>query len=101
MSPKSTINRTRIIHRQSFLAIFLATFTLVTLPLISAAQSTTGPVALQVNNLPTPLGIDDPAPLFSWQLQDAAQGAAQTAYQVQVASSPELLAQNKPDVWDS
>jgi alpha-L-rhamnosidase len=65
------------------------------------AATTTGPIALRVDEQTTPLGIDDPAPSFSWQLQDAARGAKQTAYEVQVASRAELLSQNKPDVWDS
>lgn len=59
------------------------------------------PVELQVDNLNTPLGIDDPAPRFSWQLRDPARGARQTAYQLQVASSAALLRQDKADVWDS
>jgi alpha-L-rhamnosidase len=71
------------------------------MPLTAKAATFTGPAALRVDDLPTPLGIDDPAPLFSWQLQDPARGARQTAYQVQVASRSELLQQNKPDVWDS
>ncbi len=29
-----------------------------------------GPVDLRVDNLVTPLGIDDPAPSFSWELRD-------------------------------
>jgi alpha-L-rhamnosidase len=61
----------------------------------------TGPVALQVDNLKAPLGIDDPAPHFSWQLQDAVRGAKQTAYQVLVASRLDLLRTGKPDIWDS
>ncbi|HWC19902.1 MAG TPA: alpha-L-rhamnosidase N-terminal domain-containing protein, partial [Terriglobales bacterium] len=48
----------------------------------------------------TPLGVDDPQPLFSWQLQDDRQGAKQTAYQIQVATQNALLS-TKPDVWDS
>ena len=67
-----------------------------------AASSTfVGPVELQVDNLKNPLGIDDGKPRFSWQLNDAAQGARQTAYEVQVASSEGLLQQDKADVWDS
>ncbi len=61
----------------------------------------TGPVELRVDNLANPLGIDDPTPKFSWQLSDAEPGAKQTAYEVLVASSLELLAQGKADVWDS
>jgi alpha-L-rhamnosidase len=65
------------------------------------AGTTTGPVELRVDNLQNPLGIDDSAPKFSWQLRDATPGAKQTAYEVLVASSSELLAQGKADVWDS
>ena len=65
------------------------------------AAIVTGPVELRVDNLNSPLGIDDPAPHFSWQLQDPARGAKQTAYELQVASGTETLEANKPDVWDS
>jgi alpha-L-rhamnosidase len=68
------------------------------------AQTTapvTGPVELRVDDLKTPLGIDDPAPRLSWQLQDAARGAKQTAYEVLVASGEELLQAGQADVWDS
>ena len=60
-----------------------------------------GPAALQVDNLTTPLGIDDPTPSFSWQLHDSARGAKQTAYEVLVGSSEEALGSGKGDVWDS
>jgi alpha-L-rhamnosidase len=60
-----------------------------------------GPDGLQVDNLKTPLGIDDPAPRFSWQLDDPARGAKQTAYDVVVASNTERLQSGKADVWDS
>ena len=72
------------------------------LPLWAAqARAAGGPVELRVDNLKTPLGIDDAAPRFSWQLQDPARGARQTAYEVQVASNAELLRQGKADMWDS
>lgn len=60
-----------------------------------------GPTALQVNNLVTPLGIDDPTPMFSWQVRDPIPGARQTAYQIQVASTSASLASGKADIWDS
>src|SRR5438270_12627629 len=71
------------------------------LPSFSQAPPARGPVELRVDNLPTPLGIDDPAPRFSWQLRDPAQGARQTAYQVDVASSAASFAKDKADVWTS
>jgi len=71
-------------------------------PLIRA-QAQTAPVELRVDDLKSPLGIDDPAPRLSWQLQDPARGARQTGYEVRVSSRPELLANgaDRPDVWDS
>jgi alpha-L-rhamnosidase len=65
------------------------------------ASGQAGPVHLQVDNLEKPLGIDNTTPRFSWQLNDPARGAKQTAYRVTVATRPELLADGKADVWDS
>src|SRR5580692_1619891 len=74
----------------------------MTLSFVSArARGAAGPVELRVDNLKTPLGIDDARPSFSWQLEDEARGAKQTAYEVLVASNAELLGQAKADVWDS
>ena len=67
----------------------------------AATAAETGPVELRVDDLATPLGIDDPAPRFSWQLHDETRGAKQTAYEVLVASSAELSTQGNADVWDS
>jgi len=55
---------------------------------------------LRVDDLNAPLGIDDPAPRFSWQLSDSVRGARQVAYEVEVFSSMALAAANKPD-WSS
>ena len=77
---------------------------LLSVALVSPAQKppvTAGPVELRVDNLPSPLGIDDPAPKFSWQLQDPARGATQTAYVVQVASTAGRLETDHADVWTS
>ena len=65
------------------------------------AASAARPVHLRVDNLKMPLGIDDPAPQFSWQLRDPARGARQTAYEVLVASTEALLARGRADIWDS
>src|ERR1700759_1079381 len=64
-------------------------------------QPSRGPVELRVDNLKTPLGIDDPAPRLSWQLRDFARGALQKAYEVMVASTAATLTQGKADVWTS
>jgi alpha-L-rhamnosidase len=65
------------------------------------SNESSGPAELRVDNLRTPLGIDDPAPQFSWQLRDPARGAKQTAYEVFVAAEPGLPAGGKSDLWDS
>ena len=48
-----------------------------------------------------PLGIDVPRPRLYWQLRDSRRAAGQTAYQVLVASTPEKLARDEGDLWDS
>lgn len=65
------------------------------------AARAAGPVQLKVDDLPAPLGIDNPAPRFSWQLAGKEAGTRQSAYEVQVASSAELLAAGRSDVWTS
>jgi alpha-L-rhamnosidase len=67
----------------------------------SAAPAALKPIHLTCDSLVEPLGIDDEKPQFSWQLQDARDGAHQTDYRVEVASKPSLLAAGKADVWDS
>jgi alpha-L-rhamnosidase len=48
-----------------------------------------------------PLGIDAVQPRLSWTLAGSRRGERQTAYQVLVASSPEILAHGQGDLWDS
>lgn len=68
------------------------------LPAQATSTAESGVVELRVDNLPAPLGIDDAKPRFSWQLHDSARGARQTAYEVRVASTPQLASGNA-DVW--
>jgi alpha-L-rhamnosidase len=79
---------------------FILSATAAMLPAQSTAIAV-GPAELQVDNLQAPLGIDDPAPKFSWQLHDPARGAKQSAYRIAVASSADRLLVGKPDVWDT
>jgi alpha-L-rhamnosidase len=48
-----------------------------------------------------PLGLDVARPRLSWLNISTERGARQTAYQILVASSRELLARNQGDRWDS
>jgi alpha-L-rhamnosidase len=58
---------------------------------------------LQCEYLTDPVGIDTPAPRFTWRTVDTTnlRGQRQTGYQVLVASSPALLDDGKGDIWDS
>ncbi len=61
---------------------------------------------LRCEYLADPLGIDAAKPRLSWVLEEGSQkaevrGQKQTACQVLVASTPELLAQDRGDLWDS
>ena len=72
---------------------------------VAAAGSSSKPGHLKCDSLENPLGIDSSQPLLSWQLQDTAFAARQTAYRVAVATKPAMLAGKpdrwKADVWDS
>src|SRR5690349_15452680 len=68
---------------------------------VVAANVPSKPTQLTCEALVKPLGMDDPKPELSWVLQDPRTGAAQSAYQIQVASSAASLASGKADVWDS
>ena len=81
------------------------------------------PEALRCEYLKDPLGIDVAKPRLSWKIEDRiqesevrsqktesriqnpgsqiARGVKQTAYQVLVASSQDLLRKNQGDLWDS
>ncbi|MEI6780904.1 MAG: hypothetical protein WCQ21_08305 [Verrucomicrobiota bacterium] len=48
-----------------------------------------------------PLGIDAAAPRLSWVMTSDRRGERQTAYRVLVASTPDLLAKDRGDLWDS
>jgi alpha-L-rhamnosidase len=64
----------------------------------TAAAGALSPVNLRCALRTNPLGIGDTAPRLSWQLQSdgQARGEVQSAYQVQVGSSP-----GAADLWDS
>lgn len=56
---------------------------------------------LRCEYLKNPLGIDVEKPRLSWVIESARRGERQTAYHVLVASTPELLAKDQGDLWDS
>ena len=83
-------------------SIILAALLLAPVAFLHAAEVAN----LRCEYLKDPLGIDVPKPRLSWVMEDGGQktedrGRKQTAYQILVASTPELLAKDKGDLWDS
>jgi alpha-L-rhamnosidase len=58
-------------------------------------------VDLRCEYLENPLGIDTPKPRLFWKMEKPGRGVHQSAYQIQAASSAELLAKDSADLWDS
>lgn len=48
-----------------------------------------------------PLGIDTLTPRLSWVIESGGRSVIQSAYQILVASTPELLVKELGDLWDS
>jgi hypothetical protein len=70
---------------------------------ISAELESCGvtPVSLRCEQLMHTLGVDVTTPRLGWQIASGNRGWTQTAYRVLVASSPERLAKDEGELWDS
>lgn len=56
---------------------------------------------LRCEYLVNPLGIDEKKPRLSWIIESNRRGMYQSAWQVRVASTAQLLAAGNADLWDS
>ena len=56
---------------------------------------------LSCESLTNPLGMDVATPRLGWILQSGVRGEKQNAFQVLVASTQDLLAGDRGDLWDS
>ncbi|NLX05480.1 MAG: family 78 glycoside hydrolase catalytic domain [Phycisphaerae bacterium] len=59
------------------------------------------PTRLRCEYLIDPVGIDAVTPRLSWVLQSEERGQRQTAWQVLVGSRPDVLSEDRGDLWDS
>jgi alpha-L-rhamnosidase len=78
----------------------------LTISVLAAASSPAmvaplNPSGLRCEYRANPLGIDETAPRLSWVVTSKKRAETQAAYQILVASSETVLAQNKGDCWDS
>lgn len=55
----------------------------------------------RVEYLENPIGLGEAQPRFSWEVDDARRGAAQSAYEIAVASTRDALLDGRADVWSS
>jgi alpha-L-rhamnosidase len=83
------------------LLLLLASTATLLAPRASTSQGALTSVGLRVEYHERPLGLDEPAPRLSWRSESSARAQRQTAYRVLVASTPERLAKNEGDLWDS
>ncbi len=84
-----------------FLLLVITAWFAAAPPPLVAATGAQPPIGLRVEYLVNPLGVDSRAPRFQWIPQNSERGETQTAYQILVATSPELLAKDHGDAWDS
>lgn len=82
-------------------ALILLVAALFAKPALAGLDAPLDPEYLRCEYRVDPLGIDVTKPRLSWRLASAERGEKQTAYQVLVATSPELLKEGSADLWDS
>lgn len=71
------------------------------LTIVVSGFVTAAPTHLRCDYRDNPIGIDNQAPRLSWQSDNTGQNWTQSAYQILVASDPDLIRRGKPDIWDS
>ncbi len=69
--------------------------------LIYSASGPRAPSNLRCEYLRNPLGIDVRQPRLSWVLNHTERAEKQSAYQILVATRPEMLGHDQGDLWDS
>ena len=79
---------------------FLFVFVSVFVPVILNAQ-TVKISGLQCERLVNPLGIDAAQPRLSWMMEDARNGAMQTAYEVTVSTDSTAISSGRGTAWQS
>jgi alpha-L-rhamnosidase len=98
---RSLSRRSAHAHRRSARVAFLTP--IVWLACAGALPASAAPttVGLRCEYLVNPLGLHETAPRFSWRMTSTRRGEKQTAYQLLVASTPDRLAKQQGDLWDS
>jgi len=88
------------VRKAQFLSLLIACIVLAVYPNQGRILATN----LRCGFLFSPLGVDDPMPRLSWQLQTAKpgeRGQSQNAFQILVTTSANSLSNDQGDLWDS
>jgi alpha-L-rhamnosidase len=96
--------RLRLLLRQGKLAGFIRACGWLISLVAGSAFASILPADLRCELMSSPLGISETSPRLSWQVVatiPAERGQYQTAYQIQVASSLQVLTNNQGDLWDT
>ena len=110
--PRETIEKVqilkiRIMKRKKVFFILLSVqilFCIQTFSQKKQANANIIPIQLYCEYLKNPVGIDELRPRLSWICKtntSESRGLSQTAYQIIVATSKELLLSDKGDIWNS
>jgi len=90
------------LHRISFYAIAILFFSIFQANGInSTIEKSTIPVNLKCDYLVNPIGIGNLNPNLSWQTNATENNWLQSAYQIIVSTRPDLLTEEKCNVWNS
>jgi alpha-L-rhamnosidase len=81
--------------------IITAALLIAWLGMVSTSAAELQPLALRCEYRVNPEGIDTLEPRLTWQVASPQRGARQTACQILVASSDQLLEKNHGDLWDT
>lgn len=87
-------------NRRNVFVIAFLSVTCCFFPGIASAQSDLVPQYLRTEYKVNPF-IDTDKPRLSWELHSKVYNQVQTAWQIIVASAPELLTEAKADIWNS
>ncbi len=95
--------KTSIKLKSYYAYLLLFGISIVIINCCSLLKPETAPGGLMTDLLlhPERAEITNSSPKFSWIVNGRGNGAMQTAYQILVASDPELLEIDNPDKWDS
>lgn len=76
-------------------------FYFVTAPISPALAEPLAVIDLRCEFASDPLGVDVPNPRLGWKVRSSDREKRQTAWQLVVATDPQLLEPGKADLWDS